>query len=63
MLKYAKRYYKRQFINRKQHSGKITTQFDKILQQHIRDGLLVTNGLPSVSYLADKLTRLVLLPH
>lgn len=55
MLKYAKRFYKRQFINRKQHSGKITTEFNKILQQYIRDGLLVTDGLPSVSYLADKL--------
>ena len=55
MLKYAKRFYKRQFINRRQHSGKITTEFNKILQQYIRDGLLVTDGLPSVSYLADKL--------
>jgi AraC family transcriptional regulator, transcriptional activator of pobA len=55
MLKYAKRFYKRQFINRKQHAGKITTEFNKILLQYIRDGLLVTDGLPSVSYLADKL--------
>ena len=55
MLKYAKRFYKRQFINRKQHSGKITTGFNKILQQYMHDGLLLTNGLPSVSYLADEL--------
>ena len=55
MLKYAKRFYKRQFINRKQHSGKIVTEFNKILQQYIRDGRLVTDGLPSVSYIADKL--------
>jgi AraC-like DNA-binding protein len=55
MLKYAKRFYKRQFINRKQHSGKITTEFNKVLQQYIHDGLLVTNGLPSVGYLADML--------
>ena len=46
---------KRQFINRKQHSGKITTEFNKVLQQYIHDGLLVTNGLPSVGYLADML--------
>ena len=55
MLKYAMRFYKRQFINRKQHSGKITTEFNKILQQYMHDGLLLTNGLPSVSYLAEKL--------
>ena len=55
MLKYAKRFYKRQFINRKQHSGKIATEFNKVLQQYIRDGRLVKDGLPSVSYLADKL--------
>ena len=55
MLKYAKRFYKRQFINRKQHSGKITTEFNKILQQYMHDGLLLTNGLPSVIYLADEL--------
>ena len=45
MLKYAKRFYKRQFINRKQHSGKITTEFNKVLQQYIHDGLLVTDLL------------------
>jgi AraC-like DNA-binding protein len=55
MLKYAKRFYKRQFINRKQHSGRVATEFNKILQQYIHAGLLVTNGLPSVGYLAGKL--------
>ena len=55
MLKYAKRFYKRQFINRKQHSGKIATEMNRILHQYMRDGLLQTNGLPTVTYLAGKL--------
>ncbi|WP_228394311.1 helix-turn-helix domain-containing protein [Chryseobacterium glaciei] len=55
MLKYAKRFYKRQFINRKQASGKTVTEFNKILQQHINDGFLFENGLPSVGDLANRL--------
>ena len=55
MLKYAERFYKRQFINRKQVSGKTVTEFNKILQQHIKDGFLFENGLPSVADLANRL--------
>lgn len=54
MLKYAERFYKRQFINRKQLSGKTVTEFSKILQQYINDGSL-ENGLPSVMDLAKRL--------
>jgi len=55
MLKYAERFYKRQFINRKQLSGKTVTEFNKILQQYIKDGSLSDNGLPSVVDLANRL--------
>lgn len=55
MLKYAERFYKRQFINRKQLSGKTVTQFNKILQQHIKDMSISDNGLPSVADLASGL--------
>lgn len=55
MLKYAERFYKRQFINRKQLSGKTITQFNKILQQYIKDGSLDDKGLPSVGDLASRL--------
>jgi AraC-like DNA-binding protein len=53
-LKYAKRFYKRQFINRKQLSGKTVTEFSKILQKYIKDGSL-ENGLPSVGDFASRL--------
>jgi AraC family transcriptional activator of pobA len=55
MLKYAERFYKRQFINRKQVSGKTVTEFIKILQQLINEGFLFENGLPSVGDLANRL--------
>ena len=54
ILKYAERFYKRQFINRKQLSGKTVTEFNKILQKYIKDGSL-ENGLPSVGDFAGRL--------
>ena len=54
ILKYAERFYKRQFINRKQLSGKTVTEFNKILQKYIKDGSL-ENGLPSVGDFASRL--------
>ena len=53
-LKYAKRFYKRQFINRKQLSGTTVTEFSKILQKYIKDGSL-ENRLPSVADFAGRL--------
>jgi len=55
MLKYAERFYKRQFINRKQLSGKTVTEFNKILQKYIKDGSLDDKGLPTVGDLANRL--------
>ena len=55
LLKYAERFYKRQFINRKQLSGRTVIEFNKILQKYINDGSLDANGLPSVGDLAKRL--------
>ncbi|MEP6677637.1 MAG: helix-turn-helix domain-containing protein, partial [Ferruginibacter sp.] len=55
LLKYAERFYKRQFINRKQLSGKMVTAFNKMLQKHISSGSVRDNGLPSVADLAKEL--------
>lgn len=54
ILMYAQRFYKRQFINRTQLSGKTVTRFNEALQIYLRDQLS-ENGLPSVSYMADQL--------
>ena len=55
MLKYAARFYKRQFINRKQLSGKTVTAFNKILQLYIKDSSLFNNGSITVGDVAGKL--------
>ncbi|TWI13073.1 helix-turn-helix domain-containing protein [Sphingobacterium siyangense] len=60
LLKYAERFYKRQFINRKQLSGKTVTAFNKLLQDYLQDASLLAEGLPSVSFLASQLS---LSPH
>lgn len=54
ILKYAERFYKRQFINRKQLSGKTVTEFNKILHKYITDGSL-ENGLLTVGDFASRL--------
>ena len=55
MLMYAQRYYKRQFVNRTEASGKTATRFNEALQDYYHKGLLHTQGLPSVNQLAESL--------
>ena len=55
ILKYAQRFYKRQFLNRSVLSGTIITKFTDILMQYFENGGLQKNGLPSVKYMATKL--------
>jgi AraC-like DNA-binding protein len=55
MLKYAQRFYKRQFINRSEISGKTVSRFTDALDQYVSSGFLNSKGLPSVQYMAEKL--------
>lgn len=55
MLKYAQRFYKRQFINRAEISGKTVTRFNEQIDKYVASGLLAEKGLPSVNYMADRL--------
>ncbi|WP_158796118.1 AraC family transcriptional regulator [Pedobacter sp. L105] len=55
ILKYAQRFYKRQFINRKELSGKTVTRFNEVLSEYLENGKLTNHGLPTVNSLADKL--------
>jgi len=55
ILKYSQRYYKRQFINRKELTGKIVSKFDHLLTTYSENGSLRENGSPSVKYMADQL--------
>ena len=55
LLKYSQRFYKRQFINRKQMSGKTVTRFNDALTAYFGNGLVKYKGLPTVKALADQL--------
>jgi AraC family transcriptional regulator, transcriptional activator of pobA len=55
ILKYSQRFYKRQFIDRAQVTGKTTSKFNDVLKKYINEGFLEKKGLPNVSYIADKL--------
>lgn len=53
ILMYAQRFYKRQFINRAEVTGKTATRFNELLKTYFDNGTLKQNGLPSVNKLAD----------
>jgi len=55
ILKYAQRFYKRQFIHRAALSGKTVSRFNALLDAYFAKGLMKQNGLPSVNYLAAEL--------
>ena len=55
MLKYAQRFYKRQFIDRKQLSGVTVTKFNELLNTYFENGKAEGKGLPTVSILAPQL--------
>jgi len=55
VLKYAERYYNRQFVNRKNLSGKTVTAFNGVLKTFLDEGKLQEHGLPSVKELAERL--------
>ncbi|MBO9564472.1 MAG: helix-turn-helix transcriptional regulator [Niastella sp.] len=55
MLKYSQRFYKRQFINRTEISGKTVSKFNDALAAYFKNGLLLEQGLPTVNALASQL--------
>lgn len=55
MLKYSQRFYKRQFINRAELSGKTVSKFNDVLDAYFKNGATELQGLPTVSTLASQL--------
>src|ERR1700744_5354210 len=55
MLKYSQRFYKRQFINRTELSGKTVSKFNDALAAYFKNGALINQGLPNVGTLAAQL--------
>lgn len=55
LLKYAQRFYKRQFLDRKPLSGMTVTKFNEYLDEYFKAGDLEEKGLPSVQHMAKQL--------
>lgn len=55
MLNYAERFYQRQFITRKITNHKVLDRLEEVLTNYFNDEELLSKGLPTVQYMADKL--------
>lgn len=55
LLKYANRFYERQFLHRKEWSTDLLTQFNAQLDDYFTSGALQEKGIPSIEQLATKL--------
>ncbi len=56
LLKYANRFYERQFLNRKELSNDLLEQFNQQLDTCFESGQLQENGIPSIEQLAEKMS-------
>ena len=56
LLKYANRFYERQFLNRKELSNDLLEQFNQQLSAYFDSGQLQENGIPSIEQIADQLS-------
>jgi len=55
LLKYSDRFYKRQFLNRKEINKALFTRFKDILDEYFESHQLEEKGIPSVEWLASEL--------
>lgn len=56
LLKYANRFYERQFINRKALSNDLLEQFNLALENYFDSGQLQEKGIPSIEHIAENLS-------
>lgn len=55
LLKYCDRFYNRQFLTRKKINNDLLSKLEILLDDYFRSGELVTHGIPSVHFIANKL--------
>ena len=55
MLKYAQRFYNRQFLNRTKNNSELKSKFDKVLADYFNQDIANQEGLPTVSKIATML--------
>ncbi len=56
LLKYANRFYERQFLNRKELSNDLLEQFNNHLSAYFESGYFEENGIPGIDQIAKKLS-------
>ncbi|MBW2937648.1 helix-turn-helix transcriptional regulator [Aureisphaera sp. CAU 1614] len=56
LLKYANRFYERQFLNRKELSHSLLEHFNQELDRYFESGQLQEKGIPSIEQLAEKMS-------
>lgn len=56
LLKYANRFYERQFINRQEMSVDLLEQFNYSLEEYYQSGKLQEKGIPSIDKIANKMS-------
>lgn len=55
LLRYADRFYKRQFLNRQDLNTPLSKKFDAVLMEFFESNMLASNGVPTVDWIANKL--------
>lgn len=55
LLNYSERFYQRQFITRKITNHQILNRLEELLADYFNQDTLITQGLPTVQYIADSL--------
>ena len=56
LLKYANRFYERQFLNRKELSNDLLEQFNEQLDHYFVSGQLQEKGIPGIDQIAEKMS-------
>ncbi len=56
LLRYANRFYERQFLNRKEYSNNLLEKFNKYLDTYFELGQLQEKGIPSIDEIAQKMS-------
>ncbi|MEQ9442896.1 MAG: helix-turn-helix transcriptional regulator [Cyclobacteriaceae bacterium] len=55
LLKYSDRFYKRQFLHRKEINQTLLSKFTQVLNAYFEEGELLNKGIPTVDWMAGKL--------
>jgi AraC family transcriptional activator of pobA len=55
LISYAKRFYKRQFLTRQVVTSELLERFENLLNSYFQENKPLSQGLPTVQYLADQL--------